>query len=382
MFLIRQAIPEDAEILLKLAKMVYFINLPPDSKVISDKIRWSRACFANVRAGLPPADSSSVSGLTSLGGASGESPQFMFVIEDTETGNPIGCAAAIAQMGSETHPGVLMRLEKREFFSRDLQSGATHVTATVDLDTSGPSEIGGLILSPAFRGHKKSLGKQLSHARFHYIGLHRDRFQDRIIAEMMAAISDEGHNPFYEHCSRRFINLPYEEADRFCQKSREFMMSLLPREPLYLTLLPPEARAVVGQVGPDTVPARKMLEALGFSHQGRIDPFDAGPVLEAEIDKIPFVKATRRVRLEGVCEEADAGEEALVSFDAETGGGFRAVRTGVVASGEDAVTIPREAMETLGAEEGATLGFTPWRPGESGDRTRRTGKSTAAGSNA
>ena len=360
MFIIRQAVPKDAEVLLKLAKMVYFINLPPDAKVIGDKIRWSRACFANVRAGQPPVDSGSVAGLTSLGGAAGASPQFMFVIENTDTGNPVGCCAAITQMGSETHPSVIMRLDKRNFFSKDLQTGATHVTATVELDTSGPSEIGGLILAPSFRGHRDKLGKQLSYARFHYIGLHRDRFEDKIIAEMMAAISDEGHNPFWEHCSRRFINLTYAEADRFCQKSREFMMSLLPREPLYLTLLPPEARAVVGEVGPDTVPARKMLESLGFEHRGKIDPFDAGPVLEAEIDDIPIVKSTRRVRLDGACATDDATEQAMISFDSDEGGGFRAIRAACAFAGDGAICLPREAIDALGAEEGVELGFTPW----------------------
>lgn len=370
MFVIRQAVPEDVEILLKLAKMVYFINLPPDHKVIGDKIRWSRACFANVRANRPAEDSTSISGLTSLGGAAGRSPQFMFVIEDTDTGNPIGCCAAIAQMGSESNPGVTMRLHRREFFSEDLQSGATHVTATVELDTSGPSEIGGLILSPSFRGHREKLGKQLSHIRFHYIALHRERFKDHIIAEMMAAISDEGHNPFWEHCSRRFINLSYEEADRFCQKSREFMISLLPRDPLYLTLLPPEARAVVGQVGPDTVPARKMLESLGFEHRGKIDPFDAGPVLEAETDSIPLIQATTRVRLTGVCDPKDATEEAMLSFDSDSVGGFRAVRAKYAVAGDGSVALPKDRMEALGAEPGADLGLTPWQIGAA-HRARR-----------
>ena len=55
------------------------------------------------------------------------------------------------------------------------------------------------------------------------------------------------------------------EADKFCQYSREFMTSLLPRDEIFLTLLPPEARALIGQVGTDTAPARRMLEELGFT---------------------------------------------------------------------------------------------------------------------
>lgn len=360
MFLIRQARPEDVEILLKLARMVFFINLPPDSKVINDKIRWSRACFANVRAGQAPLDSTSVSGLTSLGGAAGRSPQFMFVIEDMDTGNPVGCSAVIAQMGSKTHPSVTLELQRKEFFSEDLQSGATHVTATLCLDTSGPSEIGGLIVAPSFRGHREKLGKQLSHIRFHYIGMHRQRFTDKVIAEMMAAISEEGHNPFWEHCSRRFINLSYEEADRFCQKSREFMISLLPPDPIYLTLLPPEARAVVGKVGPDTVPARVMLERLGFRHMNKVDPFDAGPVLEARTDDISIVSLTKPLSFDGQCEFEEATDYGLISNDTDESG-FLACVTPCALAG-DGVRLPARAIDALHVGSGATLGYTPWTP--------------------
>ncbi|MHC4977119.1 MAG: arginine N-succinyltransferase, partial [Planctomycetota bacterium] len=148
-FRIRQARVEDVDTLLKLARMVFFINLPPDAQVIEDKIRWSNACFENVRANKTPESSSTVEGLTSLGGAAGKSPQFMFVLEDVETGNPIGCSAVIQQMGSEDSPSVVLRLDRKNFFSEDLQSGTTHTPATRELVTSGPSEIGGLIVAPS-----------------------------------------------------------------------------------------------------------------------------------------------------------------------------------------------------------------------------------------
>ena len=46
MFLIRPATIEDAPTLLKLAKMVHFINLPADPEIIRDKIVRSRKSFA------------------------------------------------------------------------------------------------------------------------------------------------------------------------------------------------------------------------------------------------------------------------------------------------------------------------------------------------
>jgi len=360
-YVIRQAIPDDVELFLKLAKMVHFINLPPDGEIILDKVRWSRKCFKNVRAGEPDADSASMKDLSHLGGAAGRSPQYMFALENAETGAPVGSSALISQMGSAENPNLYFRLSRKEFFSKDLQSGFTHICATLALDTSGPSEIGGLILSPSLRGHPQRLGKLLSLVRFHYAGLHRARFQDRFIAEMMAPISETGSNPFWEAVGRRFINLTYTQADQFCARSREFMISLLPKEPIYLTLLPTEARRVVGAVGADTMPARRMLEKIGFTHTDLIDPFDAGPILEAVTDEIPLVRDTRRLPAEALERPEAATHEAIVSADDEAHGGFRAVAA-PVALAPDSVHVAPEALAALRVEGGAEVGVTPLKP--------------------
>lgn len=361
MFVIRQAIPNDVELFLKLAKMVHFINLPPDSDILLEKVRWSRSCFARVRAGEPDQDTASMRDLNHLGGAAGKSPQYMFALENSETGHPVGCSSLIAQMGSPDSPNVYFRLARQEFFSQDLQSGFTHVAATLTLDSSGPSEIGGLILSPSLRGHPRKLGKLLSLVRFHYVGLQRDRFKERFIAEMMAPISDTGSNPFWEAVGRRFINLTYTQADQFCAKSREFMISLLPKEPIYLTLLPTEARRVVGAVGPDTVPARRMLEGLGFTHTDLVDPFDAGPILEAITDDIPLVKDTRTLPAEALASPEHATHKAIVSSNVESNGGFRAVMIDAEIT-PDSVRVAPDALAALRVDSGAELGVTPLAP--------------------
>lgn len=358
MFVIRQAVPDDVELLLKLAKMVHFINLPPDGDIILDKVRWSRKCFERVRSGLPDLESGSMGDLKHLGGAAGRSPQYMFALEDPSSGRPVGVSALIAQMGSAESPNVYFRLSRQELFSTDLQSGFTHVRATLTLDSSGPSEIGGLILSPHLRGHPQKLGKLLSLVRFHYAGLHRSRFQDRFIAEMMAPISESGDNPFWEAVGRRFINLTYTQADQFCAKSREFMISLLPKEPIYLTLLPTEARRVVASVGHDTVPARRMLEKLGFLHTDLVDPFDAGPILEARTDDISLVRETRRLPAEIQKEGTTGTHLALVSSDDADEGGFRAVMVPAEITPET-VRVAPGALEALRAVAGDRLGVTP-----------------------
>lgn len=379
MFLIRQARMSDLDGLLRLARSVYFINLPPDRDILEEKIRWSEESFRAVRHGESADVAKQRASLKHLGGAAGTSPQFMFVVEDPQTGNPLGTSAVIAQMGSPGAPNVSLRVRKKEFFSQDLQMGATHATVQLQLDESGPTEIGGLIVAPSYRGHASKLGKQLSLIRFHYIGLHPDRFQDRLLAEMMAPLTTDGRNTFWEYFGRRFINLRYDEADRFCQKSREFMTSLLPREEIYLTLLPAEARALVGQVHDDTVPARRMLEALGFAYRDKIDPFDAGPHLEAAAADVPLIRETGRATLGAACGENEATTDAFLSADApgDDPEQFRAVLTKCLPERDGSVRATEAAMRALRVGPGGAVAITPL-PAASAGAGAGVGTSTEA----
>lgn len=363
MFLIRQARPSDADILLKLARMVHFINLPADKEVIAEKIARAQQSFEAARQG------------GAFEASPGRPPLYMFVMEESSTGNALGTSSIIAKMGTKGNPNIGMQLRRRELFSRDLQQGVTHVTAQLVLDEDGPTEIGGLIVIPSYRGHPLKLGMQLSLARFHYIGLHLGLFEDRLLAEMMGALTPEGGNTLWEYFGRRFINLSYTEADRFCAYSREFMTSLLPHEEIYLTLLPPEARALIGQVGPETRPARAMLEKLGFRYDDRCDPFDGGPHLQARTEDIQLVKDTRRVRLKGAADPAEDAPMGFVSFEAELEDSgereFRALFTRCEPHGDRGpISIAREAMESLGASPGDEVGYTP-APLEHSPRPRK-----------
>jgi arginine N-succinyltransferase len=183
-----------------------------------------------------------------------------------------------------------------------------------------------------------------------------------VLAEMMGPLSADGHSPFWDACTRLFINMSYDEADRFCQESKEFILSLFPREEIYLTLLPPEARACVGAVSPDTVPARRMLEAQGFRCPDRVDPFDAGPHLEHATDMIPLVQQTARAKLVEVSEVAASDDHGFVSAVDEEGE-FRAVECSVAKLKGGKLGVSGKVLEALRAPRGSSasvLGaFTP-----------------------
>lgn len=338
MFIIRQATIDDASTLLKLARMVHFINLPADPDIIAGKISRSRHSF--------------------MGKARDDRERmFMFVLEDTETGNVIGTSALMSCISWPGHPHTFLYVRRREHYSQDLQTGAVHVTLQLGTDETGPSEMGGLILSPSYRGHREKLGSFLSLIRFHLLGLHRKWFSERIIAEMMAPLTPDSRNTLWEYLGRRFINLSYAEADRFCQHSKEFITALFPKEEIYASLLPPEARNLIARVGPETRPARAMLEALGFQYKGHVDPFDGGPYLEAQVADIPLVRDTRRLTLAAPREDNHA-QRGFVSFSSEAG--FRAVRVAcTVDVDSETISIPAEAANAIHATTGDEVGFTP-----------------------
>lgn len=339
MFVIRQATLDDVPTLLKLAKMVHFINLPADKDIITAKIVRSRLSFT----GQAPSE---------------REREFMFVLEDVESGAVVGTSAVLSCISWPGRPHTYFQVRKRHLFSEDLQSGVVHITLELGTDESGPSEMGGLILAPGYRGHKERLGSLLSQIRFHYMGLHREWFSERVIAELMGALTPDSRTLLWEYLGRRFINLEYAEADRFCQHSKEFITSLMPRGEIWTCLLPAEARSLIGKVGDETRPARVMLEAQGFRYENHVDPFDGGPYVTASRDEIPLVRATCTATLgDPVAASDDRYDgEGYVSYESESG--FRALRSRIWLHG-DHVSIPAEAAGLLGAQPGETIGVTP-----------------------
>jgi arginine N-succinyltransferase len=278
----------------------------------------------------------------------------MFVLEDGESGEVVGTCSILCCVSWDGRPHIYLKTGKRSFYSEDLQLGQTHVTLELGTDTSGPSEVGGLILAPGFRGRPERLGSLLSLIRFHFIGLHRAMFAERILAEMMGPLTPDSGTLLWEYLGRRFINLSYKEADLFSSRSKEFLLSLWPKGEIFASLLPPEARALIGKVGDETAPAKRMLEKQGFKYHGHVDPFDGGPYLDVAIDDVPLVKATTSMR--AVAGIPAGGTEALVSYKGRAG--FRATRSAYAIDGGRLV-VPAETLAAIGAMADATVGFTP-----------------------
>lgn len=359
MFVIRQAKPDDVPNFLRLARMVFFINLPPNEAILHAKVEHSMACFRKA-SGVKESANAPARRRKSAGGfaeSESDSELFVFTIEDTDTRSVIGTSQVRAHQGGPGDPNWSFRITEKTFRSERLGWGTTHKVGQLYGDETGPSEVGGLIIQPSYRGHKDRPGRLLSFIRFHWIGLHRKRFADRLLAEMMAPISSDGDNVFWDHFGRKFIPVKYGEADRFCQHNRGFIPELLPKDEIYLSLFPLEVQNLIGAVSRETIPARRILESLGFQYRNFVDPFDGGPHLDAVTDDVPLISATARVTLVEADEDR-CDTPAIVSVTGEDGE-FRATETLVHAT-KSGIGIPRAVLDLLGVSEASTDGA--WTP--------------------
>ena len=54
---------------------------------------------------------------------------------------------------------------------------------------------------------------------------------------------------------------------------------------------------MIGQVHPQTAPARAVLEKEGFRYCNYVDIFDGGPTLECDIDRVRAIRKSRLVEV-------------------------------------------------------------------------------------
>ena len=292
-FLIRSVRESDLDELLRLSRLVYFINLPDDKDILKEKIRVSVDSFnGNLEDKFKR--------------------EYIFVIEDTKNNKVIGTSMIIGRHGCPESPHMYLELNELQKYSETIHTGFIHKVLRLKFDSDGPTEIGGLVMDPAYRGHTAKLGRQLSYARFLFIKMKRRWFKDRILSELMPPLSENGESVLWENLGRKFTNLSYQDADLLSRKNKEFITSLFPKGDIYTVLLPGDARDAIGRVGKATEPVKYMLEKIGFKWKGHIDPFDGGPHYWADTDKISIIQDTKKASLNRESLKGRVKETALV----------------------------------------------------------------------
>jgi len=336
--LLRDARRSDLPSLARLAKVLDTVNLPHDPRALAQIVERSERSFSGrIRDPLRR--------------------EYVFVAE--ARGRIVGTSLVIAQHGTRESPCTFFDVSEREHYSSTLDRHFRHPVLSIGYHFDGPTEIGGLVVEPGARGEPEHPGKQLAFVRFLYMAMHRDRFRETVLAELMPPLTRDGRSRFWEAFGRRFTGLDYRAADRLSRENKEFIQQLFPPVDVYATLFPAGVRRHLGEVGPATEPVRRLLERIGFRYVSRVDPFDGGPHWEARLADVTLVRAHRAGRLSSA-PLAGEGAEALVAIEPRGGTDrFRAVRT-AVHHARDGVRIPAAARELLGAEPGARVHVVPF----------------------
>lgn len=327
-FIVREVQEDDLNSLYDLALQFSLLNLPPDKKSIARKIEISQASFAGE---LPKEQSS-----------------FLFVAEDLEKNLIVGSSQINAKHGTPLNPTYSFQLIKKERFSKDLGIGFIHQVLRLKINTNGPTEIGGLVVSKMYRRRPEKIGKIISLNRFLYIGMHLEKFEDQLLAEMAPPLTDEGRSEFWEALGRRFTGMPYQEADAISRQNKEFIRSLFPEEDIYLCLLDSQARLVIGRAGPETMPAVHMLENLGFKYQDEIDPFDGGPHMTVPTKDVTLIKKAQWYQLRNK-DSVEYSSQGLLAVEKD--GEFKSCASSCAILGDE-ILLPELTIKALQIESG------------------------------
>ncbi|MGR5064498.1 arginine N-succinyltransferase [Photobacterium sp. DNB22_13_2] len=254
-----------------------FTSLPVNEEILANRIQHSEESFA--KAVIQP-------------GSEG----YLMVAEDTETGEIAGTTAIEAAIGLD-NPFYTYHLSTVVHSSRRLNVHNAVKVLTFGNDYTGVSELCTLFLRPEWREGLN--GRLLSKCRFLMMAEHPERFDNTVIAEMRGVSDEDGNSPFWEWLKEHFFSIDFTLADYLTGIGKKgFIADLMPKLPIYVNLLSPEAQAVIGQVHDKTRPALRLLEKEGFTCRGYVDIFDAGPTVECDVRNIESVRHSQVCRVE------------------------------------------------------------------------------------
>lgn len=328
--LIRPATLDDLPALERLAAMTGagFTSLNPDRKLLTERLEHSAHSFAH-------------------GHENPQDAHYLFALEDPENGQMAGVCGIKAAVGLDT-PFYSYRVGLEVNAYPKLNIYQRLRTLYLCNDYTGCAEIGSLFLAPEYRG--KANGRLLSKCRFLFLAEFADLFPERVIAEMRGVSDENGRSPVWESLGKHFLSMEFTQADYLSGSGEHaFIAELMPRHPIYLSLLSPEARACVGQVHRDTIAARRILEKEGFRFQNYVDIFDAGPTLEVHLGDIRTVRDSRRAAV-AAGEPAPQGEWHLIANTHRER--FRCTRAPLPPAVDGQVALPASVRAALEVDTG------------------------------
>ncbi len=334
---IRPVTFEDHGQLMDLARLAGFgmTSLPQDDAVMHRKIKRAAQSFAGK---LTDSDRHA----------------FLLVLEDAATGRIVGSTGITAHVGL-SDPFYSYKLSTLVQANRDLRIYTRQKVLHMVNDFTGATEIGALFLHEQYR--RNALGTFLSRVRFLIMAQFPDLFADTVVAEIRGFHDAAGDSPFYNNVARHFFQMTFGQADYiYATKGNQFISDLMPRYPIYVTLLPEAAQAVIGKPHPASQPAARILMEEGFYHEDYVDLFDAGPTLQAERGRITTVCGSKSLPVAAIGPVASDTRRMIGNTVLEN---LRFVQDVLHENPDGSVVITPGAAQRLQVQKGEMVRFAP-----------------------
>ena len=331
-YVMRPSRLDDFEALLDLAEQSGpgFTSLPIDEPLLRSRLEKSVKSFA------------------------GEIPQieygkYLMMLEDAESGEVGGCSAVKAGTGVSSpffNYRIITIAQASHAASKRFDMDALVLTN----EYVGYTEVGTLFLKPEFRGG--GAGRLAAQSRYLLMATAPERFGEMVLAELRGVVDHDGETPFWDAIGRHFFRMSFPEADYLSATTdNQFILDLMPKYPIYVDLLPPEAREVIGRCHADGVGALKLLEWEGFRFDRTVDIFDGGPLVSAQKQNVRTIRESRRVYVEAA--QIDPDGSARQSLLATTNlADFRVTQATAIVRGENKVAVDPTILQRLKINSG------------------------------
>lgn len=266
---------------------------------------------------------------------------YHFVLEDLQAGRVVGTSGIVTSAGADGR-FYCYRNEFSIHASDELGISNREHTLRLCEDLSGHSLLSSFYIEPEYGN---TLAPQLlSRGRLLFIRNYLHLFAERIAAENPGLCDDDGNSPFWNALGGRFFKMPFPEAEQRTRgRTKSFIAELMPRSPIYVSLLTEEAQWAMGQLHPDGQLPFGILVDEGFDVDSFIDIFDGGPIAEARVAMLNTVVAAQDVELRDAPQVQ--GEACLIA-NMES-----AKFCATLSSGEfvdNALLVPSKTIENLG----------------------------------
>ena len=305
-----------------------FTSLPVDEGLVGQRLEASQKAFLKQPDGP-------------------QQGKFLMMMENADNGDVAGCCAVKAGIGM-TRPffnyRIITILQSSNVVKRRFSMDALVLTN----EFMGYTEVGTLFLKKDYRGGGS--GRLAAQSRYLLMASDPDEFGEMVLAELRGVVNPDGVSPFWEGVGRRFFDMAFQEADYHSGVTDgQFITDLMPKYPIYVDLLPPEAREVIGRCHVEGIGAMKLLEWEGFRFDRVVDIFDGGPQVATARSNIRTIRESREVSFERG-DVNTAGQQALVSTDELQS--FRACWALFQDAGSSRVILSDEAFDTLQIKPG------------------------------